>query len=234
LYKRNKTGIELTNEGRTLLSTASQVLSQLDTLRKTLSPDAEKTVQSLSVGGIYNPSAKHLPAAIAAFQKIHPEVQVTFLTSQRRAVENWLRDGDVEIAIVQSPSETCLAELHAEHFAVDTLAVFAYVGHPLTKKQKISLQDLAQAPLIVREGQGTTQRVLTLLESRSLKLNVALRCTSPDAVKAAVRRKMGIGILFHHLIEDDVRRKKDFKSFEFSVCRGRAESAISSMTKPNL
>jgi DNA-binding transcriptional LysR family regulator len=83
----------------------------------------------------------------------------------------------------------------------------------LTKKQKITTEDLANTPLIVREGQGTTQRVLTLLEARSLKLNVALRCASPDAVKAAVRRKMGIGILFHHLIEDDVRRK------EFKIIR---------------
>ena len=209
LYKRNKTGIELTNEGRLLLTTASQVLNQLDTLRKTLNPDSEKPVQRLSVGGTYNTSAKYLPSAIATFQKIHPEIQVTFLTSHGRAVENWIRDGELDIAIVQSPSESCIAELYTEYFAMDNLAFFACAGHPLTKKQKISLEDLANTPLIVRAGgTGATQRILTLLESRSFKLNVALRCASPDAVKAAVRRKMGVGILFHNLIEDDIRRKE--------------------------
>lgn len=209
LYKRNKDGIELTNAGRTLLSTASQVLNQLDTLRKTLNPSSEKAVQRLVVGATYNPSARYLPSAIATFQKTHPDIKVTFLTSYRRTVEKWVRDGEVDIAMIQSPSESCIADLFTEHFAVDTLAFFAHAGHPLTKKQKISFEDLADTPLIVRAGRGgTTHKVLALLRSRGLKLDIALRCASPDAVKAAVRKKMGVGILFHNLIEEDIKRKE--------------------------
>ena len=208
LYRRNKDGIELTNAGRTLLSTASQVLNQLDTLRKTLNPNLANAVQTLVVGATYNPSAKVLPSAIAAFQKTHPEIKVTFLTSYRRTVEKWVRDGEVDIAMIQNPSESCFADLFTEHFAVDTLAFFAHAGHPLTKKQKISFEGLADTPLIVRDGRGTTHKILTLLQSRGLKLDIALRCASPDAVKAAVRKKMGVGILFHNMIEDDIRRKE--------------------------
>ena len=39
LYKKNKEGIELTAAGETLLTTGSEVLNQLDTLRKTLNPE---------------------------------------------------------------------------------------------------------------------------------------------------------------------------------------------------
>ena len=46
LYKRNKDGIELTSAGRTVLSTANQVLHQLDTLRQTLKSNAQKAVKS--------------------------------------------------------------------------------------------------------------------------------------------------------------------------------------------
>jgi LysR family transcriptional regulator, transcriptional activator of the cysJI operon len=208
LYRRTKNGIELTYAGRALLSTANQVLHQLQSLRRTLNPYSEKRVQTLSVGGTFTPSAKHLPSAIAAFQKSHPEIQITFLTSHRPTVEKWTRDGEVELAIVQSPSKSCIAELCAEPFAVDTLAFFAHAGHPLAKKQKISFEELANTPLIVREAWEPMERVLALVRSRGLKLNVALRCDSPDAVKAAVRAKMGIGILFHDLIEEDIRRKE--------------------------
>jgi DNA-binding transcriptional LysR family regulator len=208
LYRKNKGGIELTEAGQALLSTANRVLHELDTLRRTLNPSLEKSVETLAVGGSYNPSAKHLPAAIAAFKKSHPEISVMFLTSHRPIVEKWVREKEVEIAIVQDPSESCMADLFTEHFANDTLDFFAHPGHPVSKKVKISLADLANTPLIVIEGWEPTRKFFALAKSRGLTLNVALRCASPDAVKAAVRQKIGIGILFHDLIADDVRRKE--------------------------
>lgn len=208
LYKRTNYGIELTDAGRTVLSTASQVLQQLDTLRNTLNSNSAKDVQTLTVASTYNPSAKCLPSAIAAFQKSHPEIKVTFRSSLRRIVEQWLHNGEVDLAMIQSPSETCLADFFAEHFAVDTLRFFAHPAHPLAKKSKITVQDLAKTPLIVREGRGTTDQLLNLLRSRGLKLNIALHCATPVSVKAVVRRKMGIGILFHNMLDDEIRRKE--------------------------
>jgi DNA-binding transcriptional LysR family regulator len=114
----------------------------------------------------------------------------------------------VELAIVQDPSESCMADLFTEHFATDTLDFFAHPGHPVSKKVKISLAELANTPLIVIEGWEPTRKFFALAKSRGLTLNVGLRCASPDAVKAAVRQKIGIGILFHDLIADDVRRKE--------------------------
>jgi DNA-binding transcriptional LysR family regulator len=215
LYKRNKGGIELTDAGRILLTTASQVLNQLETLRHTLNPNSEKAVQTLAIGATYNPSVKYLPSAIAAFQKTHPQIKVTFLSSDRRTVEKWVRDGEVDIAMIQSPSESCIADLFTEYFAVDTLAFFAHPGHPLAKKHKNSFEELAETPLIVREGRGSTHKILTLLTSRGLKLNIALRCAAPDAVKTAVQKKMGIGILFHNSLKEDIKRK-ELKVLKFS------------------
>jgi LysR family transcriptional regulator, transcriptional activator of the cysJI operon len=208
LYKKNKHGIELTNAGRVFLSTANQVLTELDTLRTSLCPNSEKNIKTLSVGGTFTPSAKYLPSAIAAFQKTHPEMEVRFLTADRHIVEKSIKDGEVEIGIVQNPSDSCIGEFFTEQFVMDRLVFFACAGHSLAKRGEISFDDLANTPLIVREGWGATQPVLTLLRSRGVKLNVALRCTSPDAVKAAVRSKIGISILFHGLIEEDIQRKE--------------------------
>jgi DNA-binding transcriptional LysR family regulator len=208
LYRRNKDGIELTSEGRTLLRAAGQVLNQIDTLRRTLNPNSHEAVPRLIVGATYNPSARHLPEAIATFQKNNADVAVTFLTASRREVERWVRDGEVDIAIIQSPSESCMEDLFTEHFAVDSIAVFTHAGHPWGRKQKIPVECLTDTPLIVRESRGTTRKLLALLRSSGVKLNVALRCASPDAVKAAVRNRMGVGILFHDQIAEDVRRKE--------------------------
>ena len=205
LYNKKKEGIELTGAGQTVLTTASEVLNQLDTLRKTLNHDSEKAVESLTIGGTYNPSAKYLPSAIAEFQKTHPDVKATFLTSDRANIQKSVRESEVDIAIIQSPSES--SDLNLEHYAVDNLALFAHPMHPLARKKKLNLADLAETPVVVREGRLTTQKILKQLESRGLTLNVTLRCVSPDAVKEAVRRKAGIGILFYNQIEQEVKRK---------------------------
>ena len=212
LYKKNKEGIELTGAGQTLLTTASEFLNQLDSLRKPLNHDAEKAVQSLTIGGTYNPSVKYLPSAIAAFQKTHPDIKATFLTSDRANIQKLVRESEVDIAIIQSPSES--ADFNLEHFAVDNLTFFAHPMHPLAKKQKLDFEDLAETPLILRD-RGASQKMLKQLECRGLTLNVTLRCVSPDAVKAAVRRKMGVGILFYNQIEEDVKRK-ELKTLKFS------------------
>ena len=212
LYKKNKEGIELTGAGESLLTTGSEVLNQLENLRKTLNHDSEVAVQSLTIGGTYNPSEKYLPSAIAAFQKTHPDVKVKFLTADGASIDKLVRESEVDIAIMHSPSES--SDFHMEHFAADDLTFFAHPMHPLSKKKKLVLQDLSQTPLIVREGRDATHKMLQQLQYRGLTPNIALRCASPDAVKAAVRNKMGLGILFYNLIEEDIKRK-DLKTLNF-------------------
>jgi DNA-binding transcriptional LysR family regulator len=212
LYKKNKEGIELTGAGQTLLTTASDVLNQLENLRKTLNRDSQTPVQSLTIGGTYNPSENYLPSAIAAFQKTHHDVKVKFLTADGPSIDKLVRESEVDIAIMHSPSES--SDFHMEHFAADNLTFFAHPMHPLSKKKKLVLQDLSQASLIVREGKGATEKILKQLTRAGITVNVALRCITPDAVKAAVREKMGLGVLFYNLIEEDVRRK-DLKTLKF-------------------
>jgi len=212
LYKKNKQGIELTGAGQTLLGTANDVLNQLETLRKTLHPASEVACQTLIVGGTYNPSVKYLPEAIAAFQKTHPHIEVRFLTYDGPRIEQLVREANVDIAILHSPSK--YSDLNMEHFAVDHLTFFAHPTHSLAKKKTLDLECLAHTPIIVRETTDATDKMLKEIKRRGVMPNVTLRCVSPDAVKAAVRQKTGLGILFYNLIEEDIKRK-DFKTLKF-------------------
>jgi LysR family transcriptional regulator, low CO2-responsive transcriptional regulator len=213
LYEKHKNGIELTEAGRTLLTSATEILGKLNDLKSSLSSTEKTAVHTLAVGGTYNPSAKYLPSAIAALQSKHPNIKVTFLTSDRLSIEKSLRQSKLDIAIILSPSESL--DFHMEHFAVDNLTFFAAPKHPLARKKRLTLKDLADKPVIVREGKGSTEKMLKELKNRGINVNVVLRCESPNAVKAAVQRGMGIGILFCDLVEDDIARK-DLKTLKFS------------------
>ena len=204
LYKKNNEGIELTPAGQTLRTAADEILARILALKSTLGTDSKSPVQSLIVGGTYAPSANYLPSAIAVFQKTHPNIKLTFHIFLRSRIEEMLHESQLDIALVQNPSQ--YADMNMEAFAIDQLRLFAPPAHPLVKKRVVGVKELAETPLIVREGFGGTEKMLKRLRRRGVNLNVVLRCGSPDAVKAAVLKKMGVGILFYRLIEDDVKR----------------------------
>ncbi|MCZ6625593.1 MAG: LysR substrate-binding domain-containing protein, partial [Deltaproteobacteria bacterium] len=93
------------------------------------------------------------------------------------------------------------------------LVLFAPGNHRLAKRRGLTLSDIAEAPLIIRGGtgeKGKTDEILKKIEKRRLKFNIVMRCESSEAVKVAVRKKMGLGILYWDTVEAEVRRG-DFK-----------------------
>ena len=212
LYQKCKEGIRLTDAGRVLLEGASEILLRIETVKKNINCRPSAQAESLVVGGTCNPSARYLPSAIAEFQKTHPQVKITFLTLEKERIERMVQQNEVDIALVQSPTKAY--GVHLEHFAVDRLVLFAHPAHPLAKRKRLKLSAISETPLIVREGRGSTEKLLRQLKSRGVKVNVTLRCLSPDAVKSAVRQQTGVGILFCELIIDDIERK-DLKVLRF-------------------
>jgi DNA-binding transcriptional LysR family regulator len=211
LYRRTNTGIEVTEAGETLLAIASDVLNNFETLKAKFRHNVDAPERILKVGGTYNPSARHLPSALATFQKALPDTKITFLTSTKAEIEKSLHERQVDIAVIQSPSKS--ADLVMEPFAVDSLIFFSHPRHPLAKKKSLNLLDLNHTAVVIREGRGTTERFVEKLKSQGITLKVSLRCLSPEAVKAAVRRQMGVGILFHNLVEEELKRK-EFKALK--------------------
>lgn len=200
------------NPGETLLEAANDILDRFETLRTRFHRNVAVPEQTLNVGGTYNPSAKHLPSAIAIFKMKYPDTKITFLTCPKAEIEKLLEARKVDIAIIQTPFKS--AHLVMEPFAVDSLTLFSHPRHPLANKKKLDLSDLNHSAVVIRAGKGTTERFVEKLKARGIILNVSLRCVSPEAVKAAVRREMGIGILFHNLVEDELKRK-EFKILKF-------------------
>jgi DNA-binding transcriptional LysR family regulator len=92
--------------------------------------------------------------------------------------------------------------------------MFVRANHPLARKKSVKLSDMLNQPMIIRGGKGisgTTEKALKQLCGQGLGINIVLRCDDPQAVKAAVRQRMGVGIA----LEDTV--KAGVKSGEFKM-----------------
>ena len=227
LFKRSGRGVELTDAGRLFLSKITPILGQVDELNRSFdsklpAPQAE----SLAVGGTHSTSAFLLPSLLAVFKKSRPEVGLTLRTGGRDAVERLVLTSEVELALVTGYPR--FPQLDAERYRRERLVVFAAKNHPLARKRNITLRELGRVPLVIRGGKNlssATESILRQNENQGLQLNIALRCESPESVKAAVREGIGVGILFEDAVTAEIR-KNEFKALKVKDVKLEGESWI--------
>jgi DNA-binding transcriptional LysR family regulator len=215
-FERDGGFMELTEDGRLFERRVSAVLSQLDELEREFRRAAEATLsEPLKVAGSYAASALLLPSVLAEFQKRHRNVRMVLRTGSTNHVKTMLLNSEVEIALLnEKPANSQLA---GDMFREEKLVVFAVPNHPLARKKELALSDLNSALLVATGGKGrlsTTEKIIKRSADQGVKARIGIRCATPEAVKAIVRKRIGAGILFEDSVMPDIR-KKVFKLLRF-------------------
>ncbi|MBI2350382.1 MAG: LysR family transcriptional regulator [Deltaproteobacteria bacterium] len=227
LYKRTDRGIELTETGEIFIRGVKAILKGYERLREKIrAAPSTARIETLAVGGTYSPSLYLLPSLLALFQRTHPHVQCTLRSETKFAIERMIVNSEVDIGLIYAASQN--PAIVAEPYRPEPLVAFVSRNHPLARNQELTLQKLDRVPLIVRKAwraSNTIELLLREMEKKGLHPNVALRCESPEAVKTAVRRKMGAGILYKDTIDPEVRRG-EFKILKLPVKNFESRSFI--------
>ncbi|MGH7769542.1 MAG: LysR family transcriptional regulator [Candidatus Binatia bacterium] len=223
LYTKNGRGIKLTEEGRLFLKEIDPILRQVDHLKNKFGIHSKQG--SLTIGGSHSPSASFLPLLASVFKETHPETKLTFRTHNSDVLERMVLDSDVEIGVITN--STASPYLVYEPCRREELIFFASVEHPLAKRRNLSVVELANAPLVVfKKGRLMAfEKISKQLESHGLTWNVAMYCESSEALKAAVKARMGLGIIYRDLVQPELNRK-EFKVIPVQELDTRSESYI--------
>jgi len=121
-------------------------------------------------------------------------------------IERFILNSEVEIVVITNPSKS--ADLEVEPYRKEMVVAFVAAGHPLAKKQQLSLADVAQVPLIIRRrGRlAKTRQYLDQIEKKRFQLNILMECESAEAVKIATMKGMGMGIAYRDHVESEVQK----------------------------
>ena len=82
------------------------------------------------------------------------------------------------------------------------IVAFALAKSPFIGKN-ITLRELVQIPLVVRQRSTTLKKLLR----QGYKPNIAVQCNVSEAVKATVQRELGAGILYRETMEADLKSR---------------------------
>jgi len=205
LLKREKGTIELTPEGKIIFKYAERIVRITDELEKRIKSFREEVKPHLNVGTTPTYSKAIMPELLESFQKIFPQVVIKLDTGSSEEMEKTLLSGHNDIVIVANP--TLSKKLHAIPFLKEELVLITSKDHVLSKKESISIREIKDYPLILREeGSATRKVVLSALKSMRITPSVLMEVKSTDFIKEWVSKGKGISVLIKRSILEDEKR----------------------------
>ena len=205
LLKREKGTIELTPEGKVILKYAERIVRIAEELEKRIKNIHEEVIPHLNVGTTPTYSRAIMPELLGSFQKAFPQVMIKLDTGSSEEMEKTLISGHNDIVIVANP--TLSRKLRAIPFLKEELVLITPKDHILSRKESISLREIKDHPLILREeGSATRKVVLSALKSMRITPSVLMEAKSTDFIKEWVSKGKGISVLISRSILEDEKR----------------------------
>jgi DNA-binding transcriptional LysR family regulator len=197
LFERKSSRVLLTAAGQRLYGYAQRILALHEEARREVSGQKPPVSGELTLAASSIPGEHLLPALLLAFRQKHPHIRVRATVLDTQTVLEQVERGRVQMGLVGGKKDN--PHLEFRPFASDRLALFVAAEHPWGQRQRVSLAQLGQQPLILREPGSGSRWCLEQALARAGKslhdMQVALELGSNEAIKVAVLRGLGVSIL---------------------------------------
>jgi DNA-binding transcriptional LysR family regulator len=238
LLDRLGRGAEATAAGRLLLSHATRMLQLQREALQAMDSFQGRLAGELLVAASTIPGEYVLPPLIGRFKEKFPDISITLLIGDSRAVVDWVAEGRAEVAVVGARLPH--RGIDDRELMPDELVLVVPVGHPWHGKKEVGLEDLRAEPLLMRErGSGTRAALESALAQAGLDLSafrIVGEMGSTQAIKQAVKAGVGVSLVSRRAVEDECRagsvwclRVKDLKiarAFYLATHRERSRSPL--------
>jgi LysR family cys regulon transcriptional activator len=192
--------IGLTEPGERVLEIAKRIVSDLGVLRM-LKDDITAINRGTLVIATTHTQAKYvLPPVVSSFLTDFPDVQIVLKQGDPEGICSLVDAGEADIAIGTETAREFPNLVGLPCFEL-TRSVVAKIGHPILSGKKLTLERLAQYPIITYDprfgGQSLQRRrwkVLGAFEKAGLEPKIVLSAIDADVCKTYVRMGLGIAI----------------------------------------
>jgi len=185
----------VTEPGHEVLKSIEVILREVGNLKRIGDEYSKQDSGTLSIATTHTQARYVLPAPVAALRKRFPKVTLSLHQGTPDQVAQMVLEEAADIGLA-TESLTGYAELVTLPCYEWNHAAVVPTGHPLTKLERISLEDLALEPLVSYHpsfaGRARIDRAFAL---RQLKPDIVLEAIDSDVIKTYVRLGLGVGIV---------------------------------------
>lgn len=206
LFDRLGRQVVPTRAGEILYDYARRMLNLRREATRTLEMYRGKMSGELELGGSTIPGQYILPSLIGKFKQSFADIRIKLVIADTMNITTMVLEGSLELGVVGARIEN--SRLDYDRLFDDELVLAISPNHRWAERSSITLDELADAPFIMREqGSGTRMMMMRILEQAGFdpqKLNVVAEMGSTDAIRQAIKAEVGISILSRRAIGDEL------------------------------
>lgn len=206
LFDRLGNHIQLTKAGQLLLGHASAIIKDYQSMNYEMNTLKQNTSGELRIGASTTISQYVVPEIIADFRKNYPHVRVSLISGNTREVEAALLADKIDIGMVEGINMQ--PQLKYAPFMDDELVVIVRNGHPAITGDTITVEQLKQTPIVIREfGSGTLDVIQQALKKLGLglsDLDIEMNFGTTEGIKHYVYHSDCIGIVSIRSVSKEV------------------------------
>lgn len=185
----------VTPAGQSIIDLAGEVLRTVDTIKQVAQEHSDERRGSLSIATTHTQARYALPPVIGEFTRKYPDVALHMQQGTPKQIAQMVSEGMADFAICTESLElfTDLVLLPCYRW---NRCVLVPQGHPLTEIGALTLEQLAEYPLVTYVFGFTGRSQLDdAFRGKGLTPNVVLTAADADVIKTYVRLGMGVGIV---------------------------------------
>lgn len=193
----------VTEPGQHVLRSIELIMREVGNLKRIGEQFSAQDSGTLSIATTHTQARYVLPIPVAKLREAYPKVSISLHQGSPDQVARMVMDEVAEIGIATEslgdyPDLVTLPCYEWQHVLV------LPQGHPLAKKERITLEDIAAEPLVTYHPSFTGRtRIDAAFAQRKLTPRMALEAIDSDVIKTYVRLGLGIGIVAEMAVRDD-------------------------------
>lgn len=204
LFDRLGRQVAPTEAGQLLLPRARQLLAEAEAARQALRGLGEGVGGSLRLATSHHIGLHRLPPLLRRFAAKHPQVALDIRFMESEQAWQDVLQGRIELALTTLGPAT--PPLRATNLWDDPLCFVAAPGHPLARKARPSLADLAAHPAVLPDPGTFTHRIVAdAFAARGLRLQLRMTTHYMETIKMLAGVGLAWSVLPQTMLDRSLR-----------------------------
>lgn len=204
LFDRLGRQVAPTEAGQLLLPRARQLLAEAEAARQALRGLGEGVGGSLRLATSHHIGLHRLPPLLRRFAAKHPQVALDIRFMESEQAWQDVLQGRIELALTTLGPAT--PPLRATRLWDDPLCFVAAPGHPLARKARPSLADLAAHPAVLPDPGTFTHRIVAdAFAARGLRLQLRMTTHYMETIKMLAGVGLAWSVLPQTMLDRSLR-----------------------------
>lgn len=202
IFERNgKRLTGLTEPGKGILPIIERLLLEAENLRQAGNDYSDQARGTLAIATTHTQARYVLPKVVQQFRLAFPEVRIALQQSAPEHIAEWVLSGKADIGIA-TEGLSAFKDLVSFPCYEWNHVVVVPDGHSLLAHEKLSLEDLANYPLITYDV-GFTGRghIDDAFKRAGLRTDIVLTAMDSDVIQQYVSLGLGVGLVASMAIE---------------------------------